>query len=997
MKIDPPPSAVNINLQENIEKYGRFLACAFPWIVRGFNVIPARGLSKIPAVKFAKWHRPESPRIEKGVYKYWSEDSRYRNSNALILLGSGDFTVIDIDDMRQLRKVEKLFGMSSLYVRSGREGGGLHLYYRGAIDAPNSKKHKLQKVDFKSNGGYVVAPGSVHEKTGTVYYCSLDLWERHEECDFAKWAPEFRHEALDKIRIKGRKRKARGASSSRGQGTRQFPLVGTLEPTTPVVWADGTKSTIVAARDHGARIHVPGRRDATPSGGFFSGDFYDYTRGERWRIRQKIGDLFEGVSAVSVSASNCISTVSFSTGTGTENALRAITKIAQDEPLPQPRSAKSQIPQASELVSASKTKGRPPLLSAFKTAALRRHGDIEVVHTGSADLLALGKRAASPGTTLLVCGPVGSRKTALAAELWREAATAQYVSPEEALTHALQERLEGCAHYQASNAKNAPKVNTTLASFYKLGNALPDLFVLDEAVKNLADLGSSKTHIISHKVLTKRLLVHKLAHCERALAMSADFEFWHLRELVRQITESAPGRKIKIIVVDDHPLIRHNEVTSAADAKTTFLERCKPGETHVLASDQKRDLLSVAKKLAKEQPNLRIAAIHGDTSKRPLLHPAQFVRDHDVILITHAVGTGVSFEAAVDSVTVLHQQAIVPAQTMLQTAARFRNVNDRTLVWGVKNWKSREYVSDTSKIRKQFLAAAEISKELIGNLLPSGDLDDDGFMAIAVNVERDRLRSEAQPLQSLCDGFERYGWTCTGRDERPKEECTDLRGEEQEIVEDDVRNLSDAEPIDEHGYRERKKNYDRTQQDQHEMRRFEIEDFFGRIDEDLIMKDRRGKYRQRIQKFVYAKVCAEEPHLVAHLEDGEKHASQREHTYAKALLVRQLFEDVYGATWGDSATADAKTIRAKVAEFREKYATEVNLFLSRLTCEEKSVAWCNGILRKYGAGFSSKRPSAQGDRHYTAMWAPEEDWTAFDARLKRDYELHVVASMRFAA
>lgn len=133
---------------------------------RGFVVIPLNG--KRPIIK--GWQTLD---IESGR----SKTTRFFNSNSDINLGiltgiPSSIVVIDIDlrengisnwlDIVSDRDMEDTF-----VVKTG--SGGYHIYYQYDHRLSMCRKITGVGIDFKSNGGQVVAPGSIHPDTGNVY------------------------------------------------------------------------------------------------------------------------------------------------------------------------------------------------------------------------------------------------------------------------------------------------------------------------------------------------------------------------------------------------------------------------------------------------------------------------------------------------------------------------------------------------------------------------------------------------------------------------------------------------------------------------------------------------------------------------------------------------------------------------------------------------------------------------------------------------------------
>lgn len=124
--------------------------------------------------------------ILKGWQNYRLEDSRNVTVEALqkgradnfgILTGKmSGIVVVDIDirengisnwlEMIQGYQMEETF-----VVETG--SGGYHIYYQYDPRLSSSRKLTGLGIDFKSDGGQVVAPGSIHPDTGKIYTVGL--------------------------------------------------------------------------------------------------------------------------------------------------------------------------------------------------------------------------------------------------------------------------------------------------------------------------------------------------------------------------------------------------------------------------------------------------------------------------------------------------------------------------------------------------------------------------------------------------------------------------------------------------------------------------------------------------------------------------------------------------------------------------------------------------------------------------------------------------------
>jgi hypothetical protein len=169
---------------------GRFWAVASAWVGLGGNVLPILPGAKSPIV--SGWGRQKkrpgeqgygplheqprsfaehgSPPIPVDVLGDWCR--RFASSNVAILPASIGATVIDVDSPERLDDVLAVCGSTAFRTFSGRDGGGIHLWYRGASRSRNAI---TSGVDVKSTGGYVLAPGSIHHATGREYTATQEL------------------------------------------------------------------------------------------------------------------------------------------------------------------------------------------------------------------------------------------------------------------------------------------------------------------------------------------------------------------------------------------------------------------------------------------------------------------------------------------------------------------------------------------------------------------------------------------------------------------------------------------------------------------------------------------------------------------------------------------------------------------------------------------------------------------------------------------------------
>ena len=177
-------------LDASIPVHGRFWSTASPWIGLGYNVVPIVPAAKSPIV--SGWGRPkkrrdeqgwnplhdnprsfaepDSPRIPPELYGDWA--TRFRDCNAAILIGSCGSVIVDVDKVERLDDVLAVCGPTPFRVYSPREGGGVHLLYRGTS---RNRVGITSGVDVRGSGGYALAVGSHHAKSGREYTATQEL------------------------------------------------------------------------------------------------------------------------------------------------------------------------------------------------------------------------------------------------------------------------------------------------------------------------------------------------------------------------------------------------------------------------------------------------------------------------------------------------------------------------------------------------------------------------------------------------------------------------------------------------------------------------------------------------------------------------------------------------------------------------------------------------------------------------------------------------------
>ncbi|MGC8696560.1 MAG: bifunctional DNA primase/polymerase [Conexivisphaera sp.] len=163
-----PDNGVSSSPSATGAPYGSLGEAALYYLSQGLSVIPLREREKIPMVS---WDEYQTKRpAEDEVRRWWTENPSY---NIGIVTGrvSGNLVVIDFDDLEVAKGILGRVGAETPGVAEKlkhtwvvRTGKGLHVYVRAEHPEamPRTRSGAGTRVDFRADGGQVVAPPSVH-------------------------------------------------------------------------------------------------------------------------------------------------------------------------------------------------------------------------------------------------------------------------------------------------------------------------------------------------------------------------------------------------------------------------------------------------------------------------------------------------------------------------------------------------------------------------------------------------------------------------------------------------------------------------------------------------------------------------------------------------------------------------------------------------------------------------------------------------------------------
>jgi putative DNA primase/helicase len=148
----------------------------------GIKIIPCSG--KVPITKNGVKNASSA---KEQVESWWSKSP---SANIGIATGKiNNLEVLDIDvksgGIESLRRLIKRVGLlpTRTVVRTG--SGGFHFYFSYSDRSYRNRTGLLPGIDFKTDGGYVIGPPSIHESGGKYSFVDFDqnkFLNGEEEC-----------------------------------------------------------------------------------------------------------------------------------------------------------------------------------------------------------------------------------------------------------------------------------------------------------------------------------------------------------------------------------------------------------------------------------------------------------------------------------------------------------------------------------------------------------------------------------------------------------------------------------------------------------------------------------------------------------------------------------------------------------------------------------------------------------------------------------------------
>lgn len=139
---------------------------ATAYLARGWSVLPLRSRNKRPLMP---WESLQRARPSEADVAQWFE--RWPDANVGIVTGEiSNLIVLDVDPQHggdsSLERLERQFGAVSPTIEAATGGGGRHLYFAHPGTLVRNRAGIAQGIDLRGDGGYIVAPPSIHPSGG---------------------------------------------------------------------------------------------------------------------------------------------------------------------------------------------------------------------------------------------------------------------------------------------------------------------------------------------------------------------------------------------------------------------------------------------------------------------------------------------------------------------------------------------------------------------------------------------------------------------------------------------------------------------------------------------------------------------------------------------------------------------------------------------------------------------------------------------------------------
>ena len=168
-------------------EFGELAQAATKYLARGWSVLPLRPKDKRPILD---WEPLQQARPSAEDVANWFR--RWHTANVGIVTGEiSNLIVLDVDPKHggdaSLARLEQRFGSLPATIESVTGGGGRHLYFAHPGGFVRNRIGLAQGIDLRGDGGYIVAPPSVHPSGKLYAWASGRSPEEIELAPLPRW------------------------------------------------------------------------------------------------------------------------------------------------------------------------------------------------------------------------------------------------------------------------------------------------------------------------------------------------------------------------------------------------------------------------------------------------------------------------------------------------------------------------------------------------------------------------------------------------------------------------------------------------------------------------------------------------------------------------------------------------------------------------------------------------------------------------------------------
>lgn len=568
----------------------------------------------------------------------------------------------------------------------------------------------------------------------------------------------------------------------------------------------------------------------------------------------------------------------------------------------------------------------------------------------------------------LLGGPMASGKTTIALNESKNHKRAIFQAQTRALVLSTAGRAGIATYDQDREAAHVAVTQASLLSLPGSGSERGGFFCVDEYLHDLSFLHSGCT---PDAVRTFREVHRRLAFATCGIVMAAGLNRWLRNFCKKAILRENPDANIQDLEIDAPQLDRQLVFMPAVeDARDDFFQALvnRKGRL-VVITDTIEEAERIREEIARMVrfnfiPPVSVSVVHGEEDRSQMRDPDKLARSCDVLIMNHAASHGVSFQEPFWRVYALFtNRGALTGEERCQMIARFRNVEDKAVIVGMKNWRPGRREEDHRKIidraKKRGAAVSKVS--------PVELVDDDLFFSAWVWMQVGRAKAYNRPRTDLEFHAKAMGWVVlAGVTDAPH---TDMAEAGRRVKRARIDALCEAPDIDDDEAYRIDVNPHRTKGEIWALKKFKIRRRYGWFDRTLAELDHKDRHWERVKNYELARLSLTHPGFVKRRDLGKKHVTQVKSDYHRSMLMQKMVRDVLGIQIGEAVQRDADEIRDLYVRFVRENREALSTFFPSDTFSVRNGAVLSFMakIRRFGAEVSS-RVNSDNVRSYDVSW-----------------------------